>query len=59
MLTIGLLTICFLLIKIKLVFDTFKDNVGRKEGRKEIFILASIHIHDEIQYNTFSHGDRH
>ena len=27
MLTIGILTICFLLITIKLVFDTFKDNL--------------------------------
>ena len=27
MLTIGLLTICFLLITIKLVFDIFKDNL--------------------------------
>ena len=27
MLTTGLLTICFLLITIKLVFDTFKDNL--------------------------------
>ena len=27
MLTIGLLTICILLITMKLVFDTFKDNL--------------------------------
>ena len=44
-------------------FDQQRDirMEGRKEGRKEgkVFILASIHIQDEIQYNAFSLGDHH
>ena len=56
MLTIGLLTICFLVITITLVFDTFKDNLSaiNHELNLSSSLETVLHISEILYLCTIS-----